>query len=251
MINKLYNDDCMNILSSIDTNSIDLICIDPPYEIDYQNHNWDKANSLNWELLKEEYFRILKPTGNLIVFQGWSNVSKTKEILETKFQLNNWIIWDRIKGRGAKTNVVSTREDILWFSKTKEYTYNKIWSNIKKKTSGLGDKNGQPNRALSNVWTDISPIVPWSSERVQHPTQKPLQLMERIITIWSNENDLVLDTFAGSGSTLVAALKLHRNFIGIEMDKEYFDIVVKRIDDTKTDIMCDIETDENLNKFFK
>lgn len=242
MIDKLYNNDCMDILSSIDTDSIDLICIDPPYEIGYQNHNWDKENSLNWELLKDEYFRILKPSGNLIVFQGWSNVSKTKEILETKFQLNNWIIWDRIKGRGAKTNVVSTREDILWFSKTNTYTYNKVWSNIKKKTSGLGSKNGQPNRALSNVWTDISPIVPWSSERVQHPTQKPIELMERIITIFSNKNDLVLDTFAGSGSTLVASLKLNRNFIGIEKDENYFKIAEKRLETIQN---------KNLNKFFE
>lgn len=250
-INKIYNEDCLDTIKKVKDNSIDLICIDPPYEIDYQNHNWDKANSLNWDLLKDEYFRILKPTGNLIVFQGWSNVSKTKEILETKFQLNNWIIWDRIKGRGAKTNVVSTREDILWFSKTNTYTYNKIWSNIKKKTGGLGDKNGQPNRALSNVWTDISPIVPWSIERVNHPTQKPIQLMERIVTMFSNENDLVLDTFSGSGSTLVASLKLNRNFIGVELNKEYFEISIERINDIKCGITHDIEIEQNLEKFFK
>jgi site-specific DNA-methyltransferase (adenine-specific) len=230
-INKIYNKNCLDLLKTIDNESIDLICIDPPYEINYLNHEWDKVDTINWEHLCEEYFRILKPSGNLIVFQGWSNVSKTKEILQTKFQLNNWIIWDRIKGRGANTNVVSTREDILWFSKTKKYTYNKIYSNIKKKTGGLGAKNGQPNRALSNVWTDISPIVPWAKERVQHPTQKPLQLMERIITIFSNENDLIIDTFSGSGSTLVAAKKLKRNFIGSEINSEYVDITNKRLEE--------------------
>jgi site-specific DNA-methyltransferase (adenine-specific) len=251
MINKIYNTDCMDILSSIDNDSVDLIAIDPPYEIFFEKNEWDKK-VLNWYILCNEYFRILKPTGNLIVFQGWTNVSETKSILEKNFKLKNWIVWDRIKGRGAKTNVVSTREDILWFSKTENYTYNKIYSNIKKKTAGLGNKNGQPNRALSNVWTDISPIVPWSAERVSHPTQKPLQIMERIITIWSNENDLILDTFMGSGTTGVACKKLNRNFIGIEMNEEYFNIAKDRIE--KTEIFLDTEnqnkTQELKNTFF-
>jgi len=250
MINKIYNTDCMDILPLIDDDSVDLIAIDPPYEIFFEKNEWDKK-VLDWHTLCNEYFRILKPTGNLIVFQGWSNVSETKSILEKKFNLKNWIIWDRIKGRGAKTNVVSTREDILWFSKTENYTYNKIYSNIKKKTSGLGDKNGQPNRALSNVWTDISPIVPWSDERVSHPTQKPLQIMERIITIWSNENDLVLDTFMGSGSTMEACIKLKRNFIGIERELDYFEISKSRIEDSQNTLNKSIIQSNSTSKFFK
>ena len=235
-MNKLVNGNCIDELKKIKDESIDLIAIDPPYEINFENNDWDKKG-LDWITLRDEYFRILKPTGNLIVFQGWSNVSETKSILEEKFQLNNWIIWDRIKGRGAKTNVVSTREDILWFSKSKNYTYNKIYSNIKKKTGGLGDKNGQPNRALSNVWTDISPIVPWSSERVKHPTQKPIKLMERIITIWSNEGDIVLDSFMGSGSTIHACVNLQRNYIGIELNSEYFEISKNRIEKAQNTIL--------------
>ena len=233
---RLLLGDCLEKLKELDDNSIDLIAIDPPYEINFENNDWDKKG-LDWITLRDEYFRILKPTGNLIVFQGWTNVSETKSILEEKFQLNNWIIWDRIKGRGAKTNVVSTREDILWFSKSKNYTYNKIYSNIKKKTGGLGDKNGQPNRALSNVWTDISPIVPWSSERENHPTQKPIKLMERIVTIWSNEGDVVLDSFMGSGSTIHACINLQRNYIGIEKNKEYFEISKNRIEKAQNTIL--------------
>jgi site-specific DNA-methyltransferase (adenine-specific) len=228
MNEKVILGDCYGNLSKIEDNSVDLIAIDPPYEISYENLDWDKK-SLNWNILRDEFNRILKPTGNLIIFQGWSNVSDTKKILEENFKLKNWIIWDRIKGRGANTNMVSTREDILWFVKTEKYTYNKIYSTIKKKTGGLGAKNGQECRALSNVWTDISPIVPWAKERVSHPTQKPIQLMERIVTIFSNENDLVLDCFAGSGSTGVAAKNLNRNFIMIEKEEEYHKIILKRL----------------------
>lgn len=230
MKEKIIFGDCFENLSKIENESIDLICIDPPYEISFENLNWDKK-ILNWVTLSEQFNRILKPTGNLIIFQGWSNVCETKSILEKNFKLKNWIIWDRIKGRGANTNLVSTREDILWFTKGDKYTYNKIYSNIKKKTGGLGKKNGQECRALSNVWTDISPIVPWSKERVNHPTQKPLQLMERLITIFSNPGDLVLDCFAGSGSTGIAAKNLNRDYILIEREENYYNIILKRIEE--------------------
>jgi len=223
---ELINDDCMLRLPAIENESVDLIAIDPPYEIGYAE--WDKG--MNWDVLSQEFHRILKPTGNLVVFQGWSNVAETKRILEERFELKNWIAWDRIKGRGAKTNFVSTREDILWFAKQpKGYTFNRVWSNTPKKTGGMGDKNGQKNRALTNVWYDISPIVPWSKERTGHPTQKPLSLMERIVRIWSNPNDLVLDCFMGSGTTGEAALRLDRRFICIEKNKEYFDKAEVRI----------------------
>lgn len=228
MNNIVYNENCFDLLPKIADNSIDLICIDPPYEINYKNEIWD-TKQLNWVSLFEQFNRILKESGNLIIFQGWSNVSKTKEIGETFFQLRNWIIWARIKCRGAKTNFGSDREDILWFSKFDNYTFNKIYSNTPKKTKGLGEKNGQSNRSLTNVWYDISPIVPWSKERADHPTQKPIQLMERIIAIFSNPKDLVLDCFAGSGSTLVAAKNLKREFVGVEKEKRYFDICIDRL----------------------
>jgi site-specific DNA-methyltransferase (adenine-specific) len=229
LLNKIFLGDSLDLIKMIPDHSVDLICIDPPYEINFENNDWDKKQ-LDWHLIFSQYQRVLKPeTGNLIVFQGWSNVPETILIGREYFPLKNWIIYDRIKGRGAKTNLVSTREDILWFVNGKSPTYNKIPSNIKKKTGGLGLKNGEPNRALSNVWSDISPIVPWSKERVKHPTQKPIQLMERIVKIWSNENDLVLDCFAGSGSTLVAAKNLSRNFIGIEKDEDFVNICLERL----------------------
>ena len=222
----LVNGDCLELLSTIPDNSIDLIAIDPPYEIDYAE--WDTG--MRWDILTEHFHRILKSTGNLVIFQGWSNVSETKAAVSERFELKNWIAWDRIKGRGAKTNFASTREDILWFIKQpKGYTFNKVWSNTPKKTKGMGEKNGQKNRALTNVWYDISPIVPWSKERTGHPTQKPLQLMERIVTIWSNPGDLVLDCFMGSGTTGEAATRLERQFIGIEKEEEYFEKAKARI----------------------
>ena len=224
---KLYNDDCFKIMEQLKEESVkvDVIICDPPYVIKYTD--WDKE--FNMPLAIDLCYDLLKDDGNLILFQGWSNVAKTKELLDEKFTIQNWIVWDRIKGRGAKKNLVSTREDILWYCKGNNPTYNKIYSNIPKKTGGMGKKNGQECRALTNVWYDISPIVPWSPERNGHPTQKPLQLMERCVTIWTNEGDTVLDFTMGSGTTGEACVNLSRSFIGIESEKQWFDVADKRI----------------------
>ena len=220
---KLYNDDYKNILPTL--SPIDCIIADIPYNINFDKNTWDKDFFLDCELL----YKVLKPGGNLILFQGWSNVCETKQELDKYFTIQNWIAWDRIKGRGAKYNFVSTREDILWYTKGKNFTYNPQVSNIKKKTGGMGKKNGEENRKLTNVWYDISPIVPWSKEKVAHPTQKPIQLMERCVKLWSNEGDTILDFTMGSGSTGVACKNLNRNFIGIEIDKDYFEIAKNRL----------------------
>ena len=228
---KLYNDDCKIILQKLVDEGVvvDAIISDIPYNI--KQAEWD--SDFNLEDLLPNLYAILKDGGNIIIFNGWSNVLDTKVSMDKYFTIRNWIIYDRIKGRGAKTNLVSTREDILWYSKGEKspYTFNKVMSNIPKKTGGLGMKNGEINRALSNVWSDISPIVPWSKERVNHPTQKPVQLMERCIKIWTNELDTVLDFTMGSGSTGVACKNLGRNFIGIEIDETYFNIAKNRIEE--------------------
>ncbi len=235
LVGKIHCMTATEGLSKIKDDSIDLICIDPPYDIKYCS--WDSTP--DWHTYYREFFRILKHTGNLIIFQGWSGAPGTISARynnqgDPLFELQNWIIWDRVKGRGARRNFTSTREDILWFTfrKAKDYTFNKIDSNIPKKTKGMGTKNGRPNRALSNVWTDISPIVPWSKERVDHPTQKPVALIERIVTIFSNEGDLVLDCFSGSGTTAVACKNLNRRFICFDDDERYCALARRRLNES-------------------
>lgn len=224
---KLYNADCFEIMEQLikEDTIVDAIITDVPYNINFDN--WDKNFDIEKAILLCK--KLLKPNGNLILFQGWSVVCETKRILDANFQIQNWIVWDRIKGRGAKKNLVSTREDILWYCNGDTPTYNKLYSNIPKKTGGMGKKNGQECRALTNVWYDISPIVPWSAERNGHPTQKPIQLMERCVRLWTNEGDRVLDFTMGSGSTGVACKNLGRKFIGIEREIEYYNIAQARL----------------------
>lgn len=223
----IHNGDCFNIMEELIKQKVqvDAIICDPPYNIDIAD--WDK--NFDIEKALKLCYQLLKNNGNIIIFQGWSEVCKTKSIMDNLFTPMNWIIWDRIKGRGATKNFVSTREDILWYCKGDNQTYHKMYSNIEKKTAGMGSKNGETTRALTNVWYDISPIVPWSSEKTEHPSQKPVELMERCVNIWTNPNDTVLDFTMGTGTTGRACLNLGRKFIGIEQDIKWFNIAQSRL----------------------
>lgn len=226
----IYCGDCFELFNQIDEHSVDLVLCDPPYNIGIAE--WDIH--FDFEALAQNILRVIKDNGNIVLFQGYSNVCETKAIFDKYFLLNDWIIYDRIKGRGAKRHFVSTREDILWYSLGSDYTFNKISSNIKKKTCGFGLKNGNEYRALTNVWYDISPIVPWSKERVGHPTQKPIALMDRCVKIFSNDGDIVLDPTMGSGTCGISCIKNGRKFIGFENNKEYFEMAKRRIEESLT-----------------
>ena len=227
----LRQGDCFELMKDIPDKSVDCIICDPPYNINIDT--WDKLFNIEKSLI--ECKRVLKDNGNIVIFQGHSNVCNTKEIMDRLFVFQDWIIYDRIKGRGGKRHLVSTREDILWYSNGGNYTFNKIPSTTIKKTSGLGKKNGCKYRALSNVWTDISPLVPWCEERklYKHPTQKPYKLAERLVLLFTNENDTILDFTMGTGVVGEASCKNNRNFIGIELDKNYFNISRERINKAK------------------
>jgi site-specific DNA-methyltransferase (adenine-specific) len=222
----LFNADCMDILPLIPDESVDVILTDPPYNIGYAD--WDKF--FNIPEITKEWYRILKPNGSVFCFAGWSFVCNVIAQFDKNFKLNDWIIYDRIKGRGGRKRLVSTREDLLWYVKSNEWVFNKdkAYSTIKKKTKGMGEKNGRDTRALSNVWTDISPIVPWSKERNTHPTQKPLQIAERILDVFSNSGSVILDCYAGSGTTGKVAETLNRKWIMSEVNTKIYNEAVER-----------------------
>ena len=244
---RIYNGDCFEIMQSLVEQGIkvDAIICDPPYNIDIAD--WDKNFHIEKALKISK--QLLKENGNIVIFQGWSEVCYTKAIMDKLFNPMNWIIWDRIKGRGAKKNFVSTREDILWYCNGKEGTFHKLQSNIKKATAGMGSKNGEENRTLTNVWYDISPIVPWSEERNEHPSQKPVELMERCVSIWTNVGDTVLDFTMGTGSTGRASLNLDRKFIGIERDTKWFNIAKQRLSENII-VSNQSDIDEDLTDLF-
>lgn len=210
---------------------VDHVITDPPYNINFAE--WDNVQNFErWvQTISELLWRITKPNASVFWFTGWSSLATVIKNWDTRFILKDCITYDRIKGRGTKKSLVSTREDILWYVKSDQWTFQKdlAYSTIVKKTKGMGRKNGRTTRALSNVWTDIAPIVPWSKERNGYPTQKPLALMDRIITVFTNPDDLILDPFCGSGTTLVSARNNGRQYIGIDNNPVAIEISKSRL----------------------
>ena len=152
---------------------------------------------------------------------------------ENGFEENRTIIWARKRGfnntRGKALS--SGYEPILFWSKGKSETFNSIKIKVDTNRNEYTKGTLKDGIVLSDVWTDIPALPHNSKEKVAHPTQKPIRLMERIIQLFTNEQETVLDFCMGSGSTGVACKNLNRNFIGIEKEEEYFDIAKNRLKD--------------------
>lgn len=236
---KLYHNDCIDILKNMVDNNVivDHIICDLPYfqviKDDFDNQ-WDSVESyVDWFNLLLQYVKqIIKPSGNIILFCSRQNMWRMCRMLyENGFEENRTIIWARKRGfnntRGKA--LASGYEPILFWSKGKSNTFNNI--KIKVDSNRPEYKTGilKDGITLSDVWTDIPALPHNAKEKVNHPTQKPIKLMERIISLFTNEGNTILDFCMGSGSTGVACKNLNRNFIGIEKDLNYFNISKERL----------------------
>lgn len=236
----LVHDDCFNYLKQIKNKSIDLILVDPPYLIskssNFKNYS-DKANSdiitkyskhsidfgdwdkedIDWNLLFKEYYRILKDGGTLIFFYDIWKSTMIKDIADLcKFKQPRICQWQ-------KTNPVPINSKINYLSNATEYFFTFIKG--KKPTFNSEYDNGVYRYPLCH-----------GKERLEHPTQKPLSLIMDLVKKHSNEGDLVLDTFAGTGTTGEACLMLKRNYILIERDENYFSLIKNRLGANKIEI---------------
>lgn len=247
-LNQVLLGDCLEVMQGIPDGSVNLVVADPPYYL-LSNNDWDKKQwptldaYLDWcRKWFAECYRVLKDDGSVYIFQDWRLVSEFVLNLKLIFpHFRNWITWERIKGRSSKTNFKSSKEEILYFSKSAKCTFHeqhKIRPVIAPYKNADGTPKGwfvdeEGNRVrwtgVGNVWHYTPPV--WSSkeEKPFHPTQKPLMMLERIIESSTNEGDVVLDLFSGSGVTSVACIKTGRNFIGIEKDPNYFEKIQTRL----------------------
>ncbi|HRT03224.1 MAG TPA: site-specific DNA-methyltransferase [Candidatus Diapherotrites archaeon] len=245
-INKIIKGDCLEIMKDIPNNSIDLVVTDPPYGISYGE--WDNIEFNNFtEQWVRECFRVLKNNGTMWSFMGYQRILEFIPLLRKYgyVYLENWVVWARQKGRCSSKHLKSQREDIFHITKSNQY----VWNNLKVLREVVCPyvKDGKPRgwfineqgkrvrwTGLGNVWVYTSPQYNSKTDKQVHPAQKPLMLMERLILLSSNEGDLILDPFIGSGTTVVACIKLKRNFIGIEKDEKYFKIAEERIKENTT-----------------
>ena len=237
---KLYKGDCLELMESIPAGSIDAIITDPPYGI--TACKWDSV--IPFDLMWEQLNRIIKPNGAIVLFgsEPFSSALRMSNIKNYKY---DWV-WDKVKGTGflnAKKQPMRNHETISVFYK-KQCTYNPL------KTKGHNKKEAFKGKHLqTEVYGTMKNDYSYSStERFPrsiqvfstdtqnisfHPTQKPVELMEYLIKTYTNETETVLDFTMGSGSTGVACVNTFRNFIGIEMDENYFNIATKRIEEAQ------------------
>mgnify|MGYP003635695305 CR=1 FL=1 len=223
MMMDLRKGDCLEIMKGIPDGSIDAIITDPPYNIARKNNfktmgragidfgEWDKGFDLFSYI--DQIPRILSKNGSVVIFNDWKNIGNIARYCESKgLIIKDMLRWEKANPmpRNRDRRYITDYECAIWCTnKNAKWTFNRI-----------DEKYQRPlfKGALTK-----------KSEKTSHPTQKPLWLMEDIIKIHTNQNDVVLDMFMGSGTTGVAAKNTNRKFIGIEQDEKYFDIAAERI----------------------
>ena len=245
---RLYNGDCFEILKNIPENTFDMIFADPPYMlsnggitchsgkmVSVNKGNWDKSNGISedfnfhkkWlELCK----RVLKPNGTLWVSGTYHSIYACGyAMLLLDYHILNDIAWFK---PNASPNLsckyfTASHESLIWARKDKKA---KHYFNYDAMKNGDFPKDfiKKPHTQMRSVWA-IS--TPQASEKYygKHPTQKPLALLERIISASTQPGALILDPFMGSGTTGVAAIKLNRKFVGIDIETSYVELAAKRI----------------------
>jgi site-specific DNA-methyltransferase (adenine-specific) len=232
---------------------MDLIFADPPYNLSKQfgSEKFTSTTADDYEEWIDSWLQLcvplLKNTASIYICGDWRSSAAIQRAGSKYFKLRNRITWEREKGRGAKANWKNAAEDIWFFTVSDKFTFNIDAVKQRRRVIAPYRENGKPkdwNESVdgnfrdthpSNIWTDVT--VPfWSMpENTDHPTQKPEKLLAKIILASTNAGDLILDPFAGSGTTAVVAKKLGRNFVAIESDQEYCLVAAKRLEMAEAD----------------
>lgn len=254
LVNKIINDNFFDIIDFLPENFVDLLFIDPPYNINknFNSNLFKKMDDNKYAECFESWFKkiikILKPTASVYVCSDWRSTYIIQSIAKKYLIVRNRITWEREKGRGSKRNWKNCSEDILYCTVSNDYTFNVDAVKLKRRVlAPYRDENGNPKDWIiddsesyrltypSNIWTDIS--VPfWSMpENTEHPTQKPEKLLAKIILASTNPGDFVFDPFLGSGTSAVVAKKLNRIYCGIEIDQYYSCLALKRLELAESD----------------
>ena len=228
---ELLQGDCLELMKRIPDKSIDMILCDLPFGT--TRNKWDEV--LPFNALWKEYERIIKDNGSIVLHSQQPFTSKLI-MSNSKIYKYSWV-WSKSQVSGflnAKKQPLREHEDICVFYK-KQCTYKPqmIKGKMQLKNTGGNSSNYNKFKAQPHYSDEYYPktILEFPLRRFKggHPTQKPVELAEYLIKTYTNEGETVLDNCMGSGTTGVACKNLNRNFIGMELDKEYFEIAKKRI----------------------
>jgi site-specific DNA-methyltransferase (adenine-specific) len=245
---QLINADVLDALKEIATESVDFVFADPPYflsndgftvksgkAVSVNKGAWDKSFGFDSEMdfheaWISECLRVLKPNGTIAISGTYHSIYKCGFLLQKLgCRIVNDITWFKPNGAPALAgrNFTASHETILWASKGKKAKHVFNYA-ISKNWDVENDKLYSKGKQMRSVWS--IPSTP-KREKLEgsHPTQKPLELLRRLVAMCTNEGDTVLDPFCGSGTTGVACVLLQRNFIGIDLDQSYLDLSAKRM----------------------
>jgi site-specific DNA-methyltransferase (adenine-specific) len=258
----LYIHDAVKFLKKMPDRSVQLILIDPPYnlELDY----WDTfPNYLEWaKQWLDEIYRVMTDNGNCVIFGGFQFQDlKQGDLLEilyytrhnTKLRLINLIIWYYKNGMTAHRYFANRHEEAIWLSKTKKYyfdldsvrvPYGEDAKKLALKDKRLNPEHIEKGKNPTNVW-EIGRLNGNSTERVGHPTQKPTEIIRRFVKALSYEGSLVLDFFAGSGTTGRVCIEENRHSIMVDTDSSLISYFQKHLNKTDTSKSKPYEIFEN------
>ncbi len=252
-LNYIYKGDCRKVMKKeLPNESIDLVFADPPYNLSGNGLKWqNKGMGGDWFMINEkwdrmtdsEYLkftrewlkecqRILKPHGSIYISCTYHNIGELIMTLKALgFSPRNILTWHKNNAMPSMTKRTFTHscEYVLFFSKSKKWIFN--YFEVKKINPDKAKDGTQ--KQMRDFW--VIPVCQGKERaknktgRAAHPTQKPENLLERVILASSNKGDVVLDPFLGSGTTAVIAKKLGRKWIGIETEKKYIKLAQKRI----------------------
>ena len=242
---RLICGDCNKLMSDLsgDDAIVDCVIADLPYYkvvADEFDNQWKSADEyLDWvdEVLRK-VDSVARDNANIILF---ASRQMMRQISNIAIDDIGWtdvrtIIWARKRGFNSTRGhaLASGYEPILHFCKGDNGTFNNIKVKVESDRPEYTKGTLKDGVTLSDVWTDIPALPHNSKEKVAHPTQKPIKLMERIVSLYSNPDDLVLDFCMGSGSTGIACRRLGRKFIGIERDESFYEIARQRMEDEES-----------------
>jgi|GEM_PF-1328127 len=234
----IHHGDCIEGMKLLPDESVDLIATDPPYNMD--KADWDSYGNAEefagWcESWMVECKRVLKPEGGMYIFGINRMLSHLQKWLDENMTYRNWIVWDTIQGAGGGL-WTNRYESILYYSKTSETYEDTDAVKLERHEQNIREYKGRTYefKNPSNVWR--FPVVDGShTDRTEHITQKPVEIMERIVTASCPYGGVVLDPFVGSGTTAIAAHRNDRKFVGYERDEANYKTAMRRVNDEISD----------------
>jgi site-specific DNA-methyltransferase (adenine-specific) len=249
MINKILHGDCLELIKDCKDESVDIVFADPPFNLNKKylncNDNLKYDEYLLWcERWIKEVVRVTKKTGSIFIHNIPKWLIHYSYFLNKSCIFKHWIAWNALS-RPMGKSLQPNHYGILYYAKSNNTKFYEIrHPHLRCKNKLIKDYGGKKDDLnyfgplVSDVWTDIY-RVKHNKYRSKHPCQLPIHLLERIVLMSTDEGDVVLDPFMGTGTTALACKRLGRNFIGFEISKEYVDDSLNKLDQENTQSKID------------